>query len=181
MLCFFFASLIGCATDSRSGSTVGSRSYAPNGSTPVKTIVLTSWRSSPNGGKPLPWMKLEAAEKAADAVSAPTADAGKEKAADAVSGASEGAPDTEGCLRCHGPFDKLAERTADYVTVWDEHVNPHMYVPHDSQTVVDCSSCHDPHPIPYAPAEGGRKPSVEYCYSCHHTEELVSCSQCHNE
>ena len=181
MLCFFLVSLIGCATDSRPGSAVESRRFTPSGPSSIKTIVLTSWRSAPNGGKPLPWIKLEAAEKTADAVSAPTADAGKEKAADAVSGASEGTPDTEGCLQCHGPFDKLAERTADYVTVWDERVNPHMYVPHDSQTVVDCSSCHEPHPIPYTPAEGGKVPTVEFCYSCHHTEELVSCSQCHNE
>ena len=106
-----------------------------------------------------------------------------EASSEVVSGASEESvvKDAAYCLKCHGPFEKLAERTKDYVTEWDESANPHVYVPHDSKSIVECSECHDPHPIPFAPSENARKPNVDYCYSCHHAQTLVNCNQCHNE
>jgi|WetSurMetagenome_2_1015567.scaffolds.fasta_scaffold877356_1 predicted CXXCH cytochrome family protein len=104
-----------------------------------------------------------------------------EKKADAVSGATAAneSHDASACLTCHGPFEALAARTADYVTDWDEKANPHVYVPHNSTTIVECTECHDPHKIPFEQAADARKPSVQWCYSCHHAETLVNCSKCH--
>lgn len=104
-------------------------------------------------------------------------------ATDAVSAASEEADvsDPEYCLKCHGPFEKLQSTTEGYVTEWDEVTNPHVYVPHESKTLVSCGDCHDPHAIPYAPSENARKPNVNYCYSCHHAETLAHCNECHKE
>ena len=125
-----------------------------------------------------------------DATSAATAVAGgeatgaAETSPEVVSGASEeesAVKDAAYCLKCHGPFEKLAARTKDYVTEWDEAANPHVYVPHDSKSIVECSECHDPHAIPFKPSESARKPNVDYCYSCHHAQTLVNCNQCHNE
>jgi predicted CXXCH cytochrome family protein len=113
--------------------------------------------------------------KGADAVSGATGAAD----ADAVSGATAEAHDAATCLKCHGPFEKLAKRTEGYVTEWDEKANPHVHVPHDSTTIVECTECHDPHPIPFQAVKDGRKPTVKYCYSCHHAETLVNCNQCH--
>ncbi len=102
---------------------------------------------------------------------------------DEVSGATESLEDTsaEGCLKCHGPFEALAGKTKDYVTEWDEKANPHMPVPHESSTIVECTECHAPHRLPYVEEPDAKKPGVGYCYACHHTESLVHCSQCHNE
>jgi len=124
--------------------------------------------------------------QASDATSAatPSTEAGGDAAAsEAVSGASvdEGPKDAAYCLKCHGPFEKLAERTKDYTTDWDEKANPHVYIPHNTKTIVDCTECHDVHAIPYNPTESLRTPNVQYCYSCHHAETLVNCNQCHNE
>ncbi|MFA5852326.1 MAG: cytochrome c3 family protein [Spirochaetales bacterium] len=124
--------------------------------------------------------------QASDATSAATSSTesgGDATATEAVSGAStdEGPKDAAYCLKCHGPFEKLAERTKDYITDWDEKANPHVYIPHNTKTIVDCTECHDVHAIPYNPAESLRTPNVQYCYSCHHAETLVNCNQCHNE
>lgn len=122
-----------------------------------------------------------------DATSAATGNASGEATAEAssevVSGASgeSAVKDAAYCLKCHGPLEKLAARTKDYVTEWDEVANPHVYVPHDSKTIVECTECHDPHAIPFKPSESARKPNVDYCYSCHHAQTLVNCNQCHNE
>jgi len=51
------------------------------------------------------------------------------------------------CMTCHGPYDKLAERT-EQVTPR----NPHMS--HEGE--LECSECHHAH-----------KPSVDYCAQCH--------------
>jgi len=85
------------------------------------------------------------------------------------------------CLKCHGPFEKLAERTKDYVTEWDEKANPHRYVKHNTKNIVECSECHDPHPIPFQKTAEIRKPNVDFCYSCHHAKTLVTCTECHKE
>ena len=103
--------------------------------------------------------------------------------AEAVSAASdENAPkDKDYCLKCHGPFEKLAERTKDYITEWDEKANPHVYVEHNTKDITECTECHEVHAIPLDPAVPVKKANVSYCYSCHHAETLVTCTQCHKE
>ena len=56
------------------------------------------------------------------------------------------APDTKACLGCHGPYDKLSEKTATL------EVNPHASHLGD----LDCANCHH-----------GHKTSVDYCGRCH--------------
>ncbi|PKL05751.1 MAG: hypothetical protein CVV53_07865 [Spirochaetae bacterium HGW-Spirochaetae-9] len=131
-----------------------------------------------NPGRMIPFVLAQA-----DATSAATSETVDESATDAVSAASEEADvsDPEYCLKCHGPFEKLQSMTEGYVTEWDEVANPHVYVPHDSKTLVSCGDCHDPHAIPYEPSENARKPNVNYCYSCHHAETLAHCNECHKE
>jgi hypothetical protein len=184
------ALLCGCATGSQPPAAAATtRDYRPIGAPAVRSIVMTSWKSVPSARTWAPTIRLAAAEPApkTDATTAASAASGEAKQepakTDAVTGASEGgeAKDAAHCLKCHGPFEKLAEKTAKYVTEWDEVANPHVYVPHDSKTIVECSECHDPHPIPFKPVEGGREPSVKFCYSCHHAETLVNCKQCHKE
>lgn len=121
----------------------------------------------------------------ADATSAPSAQAGQAEAssAEAVSSATvvEGPKDTAYCLKCHGPFEKLIAKTKGYVTQFDEHVNPHQFVPHDSKSVPDCAECHAAHPIPFKAESAPATPELTYCYSCHHTQTFETCSKCHNE
>ena len=137
------------------------------------------------GAGEIPYLLVQATPPTAqaDATSAATGESAGESASDAFSAASEEADvsDPEYCLKCHGPFEKLQSMTEDYVTEWDEVANPHVYVPHDSKTLVSCGDCHDPHAIPYAPSENAREPNVNYCYSCHHAETLVHCIECHKE
>ena len=129
------------------------------------------------------------ASEAAEPESAPveavsSASASEGVSPEAVSSASteeSAVKDAAYCLKCHGPFDKLVQRTKDYVTEWDEKANPHQYVPHNKTTVAECSECHDPHPIPFQKTADMRKPNVDYCYSCHHAQTLVNCKECHKE
>lgn len=145
-----------------------------------------SWaRGSANRGGSLPKTLVQAQTSPGqtqepEATSAASADA---TSADATSSASSGDEEKNAayCLKCHGPFEELVKRTENYVTEWDEKANPHMYVPHDTATIVECAECHDPHAIPYEPTADARKPNVNYCYSCHHAETLVHCNQCHTE
>lgn len=122
---------------------------------------------------------------AADATSAPSAEVGQPESssAEAVSGATvvEGPKDTAYCLKCHGPFEKLIDKTKDYVSQFDEHINPHQFVPHDSKSVPDCAECHEAHPIPFKVESAPASPELTYCYSCHHTQTFETCSKCHNE
>jgi hypothetical protein len=90
------------------------------------------------------------------------------------------------CLGCHGPFGKLIEATAGYVTPTGEKVNPHRYVPHDStkdEHVPQCTQCHTAHPLDTLPQKGSvdlSKVSVQWCYNaCHHQRNFTSCKQCH--
>lgn len=158
--------------------------------TPSSNTASGSWASI-SGTKPtVPMVLVQATTdttQQVDATSAstPAAEPNAPAESEVVSGASEvaeeGPKDAAYCLKCHGPFEKLAQRTKDYVTEWDEKANPHVYIPHDSKTIVDCTECHDAHAIPFKADENLRKPNVQYCYSCHHAETLVNCNKCHNE
>ena len=123
-----------------------------------------------------------------DATSSATQESGTgsgDSSSEAVSSASiveeSAVKDAAYCLKCHGPFEKLAARTDNYTTEFGEKVNPHKYVPHDATSIVECSECHEPHPIPYNAATAPATPTVDYCYSCHHTQTFVTCSECHKE
>jgi predicted CXXCH cytochrome family protein len=88
------------------------------------------------------------------------------------------------CLACHGPFEKIIEKTVDYKMMSGEQEiksNPHRYVPHDSRDVQDipeCSYCHEPHPVPLTKKEGLPKPTATWCYGCHHAK-VLTCGTCH--
>jgi hypothetical protein len=90
-----------------------------------------------------------------------------------------------GCLSCHGPFDKLIQTTANYVAPSGEKTSPHRYVPHDSKLekdIPECSRCHTAHPVSPLPAKGSidlSKVNVEWCFTCHHEKNLKSCKDCH--
>jgi hypothetical protein len=91
-----------------------------------------------------------------------------------------------GCLDCHGPFDKLIAASAKYVAPSGEKTSPHRYVPHDSKLekdVPECSHCHTAHPLSPLPSKGAidlSKLGVQWCYdTCHHQKDLKSCKECH--
>ncbi len=181
-----------------SGCAFPSRSVAPSqGSATLKKLNLAPSRQAmkpwgptvSGGGARIILAQATMPPESTDATSAATSDEKAEGAAgsgaEAVSSASvveeSAVKDAAYCLKCHGPFEKLSKRTADFVTEWDEKANPHCYVPHDTTTIVECSECHDPHPIPFQPTEDQRTPNVKYCYSCHHGETLVKCTECHKD
>jgi predicted CXXCH cytochrome family protein len=187
------AGLSGCASssDSRMASLAGGA---------VKKLSLTHtaqssgfWgQTASSGGAQMlltqttvpPAQTQDATSGATAEAEASGAEASTSKEPEAVSSASteeSAVKDAAYCLKCHGPFEKLVERTKDYVTEWDEKANPHRYVPHNSTTIVECSECHDPHPIPFQKTADMRKPNVDYCYSCHHAQTLVNCNQCHKD
>lgn len=91
--------------------------------------------------------------------------------------------DKEGCLNCHGPFEELRAATEEYQVSENEVANPHQWVPHDQQTtekIVECTNCHEPHPLPATPDMEVAEPKLQWCYSsCHHTGTLMPCSACH--
>ncbi len=151
-------------------------------------LVPISWSQAPRAEAPgiaslparQPWTLIEAPS----AVSGATAAQDAKPAAPAAVSAASSLTEADGaayCLKCHGPIEKLQEKTKGFISEWDEPVNPHIFVPHDSTSVADCSQCHKAHPIPYTPGSAGPKPKLQYCYSCHHTEQLVSCKECHRE
>lgn len=91
-------------------------------------------------------------------------------------------PEAEFCLGCHGPFEQLAKRTADFTTESGEKANPHIFVPHDSTTILDCVNCHELHPLPVKAPESIAKGNLKYCYSaCHHQENFTPCQKCHED
>ncbi len=109
-----------------------------------------------------------------------------------ISPAQQADAESQECLDCHGSIEELAEATKDYVSKWDEHVNPHIYVditqgdPHrGAKVIVNCLRCHDSHSVPPEDNMQVRKADLQYCYSgsCHHTESFESCSApgCHDE
>jgi hypothetical protein len=100
----------------------------------------------------------------------------------------EGAQSTEQqtvaqkCLACHGPYDKLAEKTANFKAPSEETVTPHQYVPHEEKKdIPECTECHIPHPVPLVDKSEVVKPdNINYCYaSCHHANNLQPCKTCH--
>jgi hypothetical protein len=93
--------------------------------------------------------------------------------------AKEGPPAS--CLKCHGPYEKLIEKTAGYNAPSGETLSPHQYVPHaEKKDIPDCTDCHKPHPIPLKSKEGIEKPDTTWCYtSCHHMRNFESCKKCH--
>lgn len=86
------------------------------------------------------------------------------------------------CLQCHGPFDNLAVAPKKFKAESGDEINPHQYVPHnrkDEKSIPACTKCHKPHPMPLVSKKDVAKPSVEWCFSCHHTEEFKACGTCH--
>ena len=89
------------------------------------------------------------------------------------------------CLNCHGPFDKLAAATPNYMAQSGERITPHRYVPHDSKeakAIPECYNCHQPHPVRPALTDLAAlpKPNVQWCYtSCHHENHFTPCKNCH--
>jgi Zn finger protein HypA/HybF involved in hydrogenase expression len=89
---------------------------------------------------------------------------------------------TQKCLACHGPYDKLAQATADYTAPSGETVTPHQYVPHEEKKdIPKCTECHKPHEIPLQDKSTVVKPgNIDFCYAyCHHAQNLQPCSNCH--
>jgi hypothetical protein len=152
---------------------------------PAEPLTFGGQANASNGYNPVLVQATPSTTIAADATSAPSAEAGQAEAssAEAVSSATvvEGPKDTAYCLKCHGPFEKLIDKTKGYVSQFDEHINPHQFVPHDSISVPDCAECHEAHPIPFKAESAPASPELTYCYSCHHTQTFETCSQCHNE
>jgi hypothetical protein len=90
----------------------------------------------------------------------------------------------EQCLGCHGSYDKLAEKTANYKTPSEETTSPHKYVPHSEKTdIPECTECHTPHVIPLKDKATVVKPKeINLCYDtpgCHHMHTLQACKACH--
>lgn len=93
------------------------------------------------------------------------------------------------CLGCHGPYEKLVAASKEYVTKDGEKVNPHTTVDdtilkvHESgKGILNCETCHKPHPQPFTTIQDVAPANVEYCYlQCHHQENFTPCSECHKE
>ena len=86
------------------------------------------------------------------------------------------------CLACHGSYDDLAKKTANFKTASGETATPHQYIPHDEKKdIPDCVECHMPHPVPLEDKSKVAKPNgVAWCYSnCHHASNLQPCKTCH--
>lgn len=104
----------------------------------------------------------------------------------ALAAPAPGAVAQTGCLRCHGPFDKLVAASGDYVAPSGEKLSPHRFVPHDSKLekdIPECTQCHTAHPLSPQPVKGQidlSKVNVDWCYSCHHEKNFKSCKECHN-
>lgn len=105
-----------------------------------------------------------------------------------AAGSQDSAPGTEKktvaqkCLACHGSFDTLAEKTANFKVPSGETSTPHRYVPHAEKTdIPECTECHLPHPVPLEDKSKVVKPdNITYCFtSCHHASNLQPCKSCH--
>jgi len=85
------------------------------------------------------------------------------------------------CLGCHGSFDQLAEKTAQYEAQSGEKTSPHRYIPHAAKKdIPECTECHTPHPLPIEDKSKVAKATVDFCYTvCHHTHNFQPCNACH--
>jgi hypothetical protein len=87
------------------------------------------------------------------------------------------------CLDCHGPFKELISKTIGFKVDTGRTVNPHRYVPHDSEDIEDipkCFSCHIDHTVPLESKKTPSKANIEWCYSfCHHIRDFRNCQECH--
>lgn len=96
---------------------------------------------------------------------------------------------TATCLGCHGPYEKIVAASQDFVTEKGEKVNPHTTVDkeilkvHESGVgILNCTTCHKPHPQPFTTIADVAPSNVEYCYlQCHHQDNFKPCSECHKE
>jgi len=89
----------------------------------------------------------------------------------------------EQCLGCHGSYDKLAEKTANYKADSGETLSPHRYIPHEEKTnIPECTECHTPHSIPLTDKSTVVKPKdLGFCHQtgCHHMPNFQACKSCH--
>jgi predicted CXXCH cytochrome family protein len=88
---------------------------------------------------------------------------------------------TADCLKCHGPFDKLASAPPSFISTSGEKITPHRYVPHDQKDIPDCANCHQPHSANPTADEIAAlpKPNVTFCFDCHHKKNFMRCKACH--
>jgi hypothetical protein len=165
-------------------------SETPSSEEKANSLAIKTRPSLPGAHPDVPFVLVQSTEGHTDAdaesSATPTANStGSADNAESVSSASEydeNAPkDAAYCLKCHGPFEKLSERTQDYVTEFDENINPHIFVPHKTTEIVDCMQCHEPHPIPLQDVKDVTRPTLDFCYTCHHTQTFAACTDCHNE
>jgi formate-dependent nitrite reductase cytochrome c552 subunit len=85
------------------------------------------------------------------------------------------------CLKCHGSYEELAKKTANYEYA-GVRVNPHSRLvdpsstddPHNSPNAkpIECQDCHRMHEA---------SPGIEYCFGCHHQKNFKKCTDCHTE
>lgn len=179
---------VGCAVSPKAVARASTPGLTPLGFSTTQRPQTSASSGIPRGGAQIILTQSTVPPAPSDATSAATQEPGADggsSGSEAVSSASvveeSAVKDAAYCLKCHGPFEKLAARTRDYETDFGEKVNPHTYVPHDSTSIVECAECHEPHAIPYNAATAPATPTVDYCYSCHHMQTFESCSECHTE
>jgi hypothetical protein len=100
----------------------------------------------------------------------------------ATSAAPQEKVDKQKCLGCHGPYDTLKQKTANYSPNEGEKASPHQYVPHEEKKEIpECTECHTPHKVPLEDkATVVKAKGVDYCYTnCHHARNLQPCKDCH--
>jgi hypothetical protein len=91
---------------------------------------------------------------------------------------------TEGCLGCHGPYEKLADAKPYFKASSGEMVTPHQYVAHaDKKDFPNCVECHETHETPLGDKSKVVKPqNLDWCYqNCHHANNFDGCTTCHGK
>ncbi len=90
-------------------------------------------------------------------------------------------PNASVCVTCH-PFEELLGLPPMF-EFNKELINPHVYVPHDTEEFLECTACHTPHsldPLPKGPEDVDLSGvTIEACFSCHHLQDLTPCTECH--
>jgi len=97
--------------------------------------------------------------------------------------ANEDGNGSASCLQCHGPFENLASKAPSFTAPSGERITPHRYIPHNEKTIPDCLNCHQEHSENPTPTEIAAlpKPTVNFCFECHHTETFARCNSCHGQ